>query len=319
MEHWDLIAKELSGELSKEERAQLDAWINESDTNKDEYLAAVSAWDMTGNGSTIEPDVALAWNKVQNIIDTPVVSLHKKKRKLNIGLIAAVFIGIAAIGTVLNFLLNNEEVTILTAQTDVEFHKLPDGSEIWLNKGSELSFTKSYNKENRMLELTGEAFFDVKSNPSKPFIIKTKRSETKVLGTSFSVRSMPNQTEDKLVVKSGKVSFSNGEEKEVFRAGEKGTLTTLGIIKMPVGANDFAWQKGVFTYDNTSLRTITEDLKVNYGIEVELNNKALSNCKFTGDLTTKNLDQNIEVLSLTNGLTVTRKNGGYVLSGEGCE
>jgi transmembrane sensor len=318
MKHWDLIAKNLAGEISEEEKGELENWINESAENKKTYQESESAWKLTANKATYTPNTDKAWNKINKKINTPVMELNTPKRKLKLGLIAAIFIGVVAVGSILNYSLK-ENYTIYTASNQVGHFTLLDGSEIWLNKNSEIKLKENFNTKNREVILNGEAFFEVKRDDQKPFVISTKLSKTTVLGTSFSVKGFDASPLNILNVKTGKVAFTNGTEKEIFIAGERGELNNKEIIKGSVGINDFAWQKGIFSFNNVSLKKIASELNQNYAVAIQFENTGLENCLFTGDLTTRNLEQNLEALAITNNLSYAKKNDVIVFSGEGCD
>lgn len=321
MEHWDLIAKDLSGEISEKEKLQLNQWVEESEENKKEYHAAKDAWDMTSFEAVYAPNVEVAWKNVKSKTKTQVSSIKEpQKKKLNSFLIASVFVGVIGIGTILNFWLNQEDKVLLTTTDAVEQFELPDGTSVWLNKNSELSYTENYNDKERNVQLNGEAYFDVTKNADKPFIVSSKISTVKVLGTAFSLKAFDNQKIADLAVNEGKVSFSDGNQEVIFVKGEKGVLSdTKGIEKFSINPNEFAWKKGVLVYENSPLEDVFFDLGSHYGIVINTSsNKEVLNCRFTGELSTKNIDQAIEILSLTTGLEINRSGEELSVSGDGC-
>ena len=96
----------------------------------------------------------------------------------------------------------------LLASEDIKSFDLPDNSGILLDQGSSLTYAGDYNNVDRQVELVGRAFFDVEENPDVPFIIRTKNTQIKVLGTSFNVDSRPESDDVEVSVVSGKVLFS---------------------------------------------------------------------------------------------------------------
>lgn len=319
MEHWDLIAKDLAGEISQEEKAQLNQWIAQSEDNQKEYKAAKEAWDMATPEATYSPNVEKAWEKVSEKTQTKIVSIKQPRKKLSLGLIAAVFVGIIGIGTILNYWLNKEDITLYATTNQVEDFTLPDGTKVWLNKNSQLSFTETFNQKERNVKLNGQGYFEVTSNKDKPFIITSKISKVEVLGTAFSIKAFDEDKTALLSVSEGKVAFSSDKDKQVFVAGEKGILyENKEISKYKIDPNDFAWQKGILTYQNVSLKQVFFDLEENYEIAIATSNSNILQCTFTGDLSTKNLDQNIEVLSLTIGLDFSKDGNQLTVSGKGC-
>lgn len=118
--------------------------------------------------------------------------------------------------------------------------RLPDGSRVWLNAGSKLTFTKNFGDSIREVSLTGEAFFDVVKNPKKPFVIHTSTIDVKVLGTQFNVKSYPTDktTETSLLRGSVEVVVKNRpNEKYVLKPHEKLVVLNHEVTAPPVGAS----------------------------------------------------------------------------------
>lgn len=318
MNHWDLIAKEFSGELSDEERTQLTKWIAQSEENKKEYEASKQAWSLVDKEGIYQPNVDVAWKKVIAKTDTSKDVISKPKGKSY--WIAAVFIGIVVLGTVLNYWLNSPSITTLTASNEVKEYSLPDGSHIWLNKNSELSYTEDFNKKNREVKLNGEAYFEVAKNAEKPFLIESKRSKVKVLGTSFSVKAYDSLQQVVLVVEEGKVSFSSNQDEKIFEAGEKGIMYENLVIGKytTINPNNLAWKRGFFEYENAQLKDVFFDLEEHFKVSFSVKDITILQCKFTGQLSAQNLDELVEVLSLTNSLEIKKNDSELSIAGKGC-
>ena len=123
--------------------------------------------------------------------------------------VAAVMI--LAIGTTLIINLQKDGFTIKGRSIEPVAALLPDGSEVYLTKGSRLKYSENFNKELREVSIKGEAFFTVISNPDKPFIVHTGEAKIKVTGTSFNVSAPVNNQDVEVVVRTGKVLFYNSE------------------------------------------------------------------------------------------------------------
>jgi ferric-dicitrate binding protein FerR (iron transport regulator) len=137
--------------------------------------------------------------------------------------------------------------------------KLPDGSRVWLNAGSKLTFSKEFGESTREVTLTGEAFFDVVKNPEKPFVIHTSTIDVKVLGTQFNVKSYPTDktTETSLIKGSVEVVVRNHpNEKYVLKPNEK--LVVPNQELKIVGTNDITGPGRILTKDNIpAIRNLT--------------------------------------------------------------
>ena len=164
---------------------------------------------------------------------------------------------------------------------------LSDGTIVWLNGNSQLTYPGTFAAGERTVHLTGEAFFDVTKSPDKPFIITTEKAKVTVLGTSFNVRAITAEPNTEVVVKSGRVRFENtaGNQRVELTKNEKGVYdaTANKIAEYTeVDLNEIAWQSGRLLFDNTPLKEVVEDLSRQFEVTINLKNTSLGNCGFTG-------------------------------------
>lgn len=148
---------------------------------------------------------------------------------------------------------------------------LPDGTKVWLNSNSKLVFPSQFCDSVRIVELIGEAFFDVAKDEKKPFIVKTKMLETKVLGTKFMVNSYANSNCEVALVE-GKVNVLTATLKQnlILKPG-KGVSYDLqkneyNVIDIDI-ENILSRRNGFFLFDNITLESITEIMKNWYGVD----------------------------------------------------
>jgi transmembrane sensor len=118
---------------------------------------------------------------------------------------------------------------------------LSDGSRVWLNAASSITFPSSFNNKNREISISGEAFFEIAKNPSKPFIVKTDREIIKVLGTSFNINNYPDEPITKTSLIEG--SLKVGEQVLI-----PGQASTNGKIEKTNIDQDIAWKNGKFNF-----------------------------------------------------------------------
>ena len=130
----------------------------------------------------------------------------RKPRRLWLRVAAAVAILVSSV-FVLRTVLVEEEVqwTSVRADTEIRQIALSDGSQVWLNVGSQLSYPENFAGNHRPVRLTGEAFFEVSKDPKRPFEIETSQTKTTVLGTAFNVRALPGEAQTEVAVREGKV------------------------------------------------------------------------------------------------------------------
>ncbi len=161
------------------------------------------------------------------------------------------------------------------------FITLADGTKVWLNSGSKLTFPSLFNKKSREVALVGEAFFEVTKDQDKPFFVKMDTFKIKVYGTKFDVEAYDQDHERRIVLVEGKVSMSfNGDKgtKEVFLApSQKATLTKgcsiFEITNVENIENYIAWMDGYLTFSNEKVADVLRRVSryYNASIEVEAN------------------------------------------------
>lgn len=145
---------------------------------------------------------------------------------------------------------------------------LPDGTKVWLNSASSLSFPTSFNGNARKVTLSGEAYFEVAKNKTSPFSISVKGTEIKVLGTHFNVEAY-NTVNTTLV--EGSVQLKNKEQSVILKPGESGLIQADGMFKVEQADLEavLAWKNGYFIFHNKDLKSIMEQVERWYDVDVE--------------------------------------------------
>ncbi len=168
---------------------------------------------------------------------------------------------------------------------------LPDGSIVHLNSGSTLSFPDKFSSV-RKVELLGEAFFDVRKMPDKPFVILTKTMQTKVLGTSFNL--LERDGNRVLTVLTGKVAYQNiksGNTINVLPGEQVELAKDNSFIKRRVYAQKFAaWKDGKLLFENQQMGEVASTLSAWYGTKVVITDQALAKKRFTGQFDNPSLN-----------------------------
>ena len=147
---------------------------------------------------------------------------------------------------------------------------LPDGTEVWLNAESRITFPNEFSSRQREIEIDGEAFFDVRKDADRPFIVHTKYFTTKVLGTSFDVKAYREETAHVVLV-SGKVEVTAGEGgSKTIMPGEMVSIGDGGQLqKESVDTYSYIqWKEGFFYFDRTPLGDIMRELGRWYNINI---------------------------------------------------
>ncbi len=212
-----------------------------------------------------------------------------RSRKMAISRVAAVFSGVLLVAGAL-FWRGGDSAAVEYAELSNPggvpvLHELSDGSQVWLAAGSTLKYPADFHDKGRSVELSGEAFFDVARDESRPFTIRTGAMETRVLGTSFKITAFEGH-EHEVSVATGKVSVSRkGKELALLTRGASvrhnpATGETNRIVIDPAGLE--SWKSGTMTFDELSIGLIARQLEARYGIEVEFADPAVAWRKVSG-------------------------------------
>lgn len=180
---------------------------------------------------------------------------------------------------------------------------LADGTKVYLNTVSSIKYPTQFNGNQRVVELSGEAYFEVAKNKSKPFIVQSGNQSIEVLGTHFNVHAYPNESVIKTTLLEGSVAISYKNKKAILRPGQQSNVSDhsnqIAIREMDTQAA-IAWKNGRFKFDNADLKTVMKQLERWYGIEVEYRGD-VSDARFNGGtFMNKNLSEVLKVLELSN-------------------
>ena len=165
---------------------------------------------------------------------------------------------------------------------------LPDGTHVWINSDSELSFPTQFDSTRREVFLTGEAYFSVTKDKEKPFIVKVNEDiEIKVLGTQFNVQAYQDENTIETTLCEGSVNVSDGKQKVTLTPSLQAVYSksTKNLITRKVDTRLYSsWKDGLFVFENKTLEEIMTTLSRWYNIHVFYANQAVKTYHFTGDL-----------------------------------
>ncbi|QEC78492.1 FecR family protein [Mucilaginibacter ginsenosidivorax] len=177
---------------------------------------------------------------------------------------------------------------------------LPDGSIVWLNAASSLKFPTAFTGNQRHVELTGEAYFEVAKNPSKPFAVNVGALNVKVLGTHFNINAYTDEDNIKTTLLEGLVQLTSGNSHSLLKPDEQGIVKGDNIQVVEVDAQRaVAWKNGFFDFNRATIRDIMKQLSRWYNIEVVYKGK-VSDDEFMGRIERSvKLSQVLHVLELS--------------------
>ncbi len=189
---------------------------------------------------------------------------------------------------------------------------LPDGTEVWLNSGTQLDFPSKFTENRREIRVNGEIFIDVAHNPKIPFIVRTQDMDIYVQGTSFNVSAYHDDSRKTVVLVKGKVKIETADKRTTgLLPNEKLEITDSDIIKESVNVSEYiSWTRGILEFNETSVSEILKKIGRYYNVqfesipEIKLNDKTCSGKLFLSN----SLDSVMTSVSVLSSTVYQREN-----------
>ncbi|GAB4196927.1 MAG: FecR domain-containing protein [Thermoflexibacter sp.] len=319
----DLIAKFLAGEADNTESEAVNDWILESENNENYFFEAQKAWEKASRNKTFRKvNTDSAWQKFQ--MQAPkVVALKPKRTAVPFMRIAAAVVILLGVSTIWYLVTkqNVEQVAFVTKEK-TDSLLLADGTQIFVNRESKITYPKKFSEKTRRVKLEGEAFFQVQSDKEKPFIVETQSVEIQVIGTAFNVKSAFALQRTEVVVQEGKVLVRSGKDSVYLNAGEQVTVEKDRIQRKESiqDKNFLAYKTRLLVFEKASLSEVIAKINALYATEIILKNKALENCPITVIFNDASIEEIIDIITQTHqGLRVSKEGERFIFEGEQCE
>lgn len=325
-----LIAKALAGEATEEEARELANWRAAAAGNERLYRQLEKLWLSAPAQRVPAPDVESEWQQLASRLglqqEASVLALPRKSRRvvsassgawLRYAALAASLVLIFSLALYFTWSRTGSN-TVFTAAGEQTQVGLPDGSRVQLNYASRLIYPRSFGEE-RVVELDGEAFFDVQP-AAQPFIVRTANARIRVLGTSFNIWAREQET--RVIVKSGRVALqpaSAGSTAVTLVAGEMASCRAEAELS-PVQTVDAerltGWLEGRIVLQETPLRESIAELRRAYGVQIRLQPASLGDMTLSGSFEKKPLGELLDAICLALGLRYRVDGEGYVIYAE---
>jgi ferric-dicitrate binding protein FerR (iron transport regulator) len=277
--------------------------------------------------SNKEINVDKAWNNVYSRLTED--GLKTNEGTAGIRLMRSTFLRIAAVALVLLSLgtafiyMNNsgylsKRITVAAGDDQKNLQiNLPDGSKISLNRNSEFSYRANFGKHKRDVKLTGEAFFEISADASKPFIIDAGNARVKVVGTSFNVITKNNESAIEVYVKTGKVVLSDKSGSQSLEL-DPGFVGKMDSKKSEKSLNDNpnydSWHSGMLVYKGQKLEVVFKDLKRVYNMDIVVDDPAILESPWTSPIDFQPQDRIILMICTSFNLSYTKDGNVYHLT-----
>ncbi|WP_197076944.1 FecR family protein [Hymenobacter terrenus] len=333
--NWELLAKYLAGECTAAELQQVTEWVRADRRNHQLLQQMTQAWELSPRDhAQAQPNSQALWQRLQVSMrhKQPFVAVHttSQTRRLwpqqTLLRIAASVLLVLGIG--LGAYYWPKEPTLITQLTQTQQQKtltLPDGTKVWLNEGSKLSYPPAFAAARREVTLEGEAYFEVVHlRQHQPFVVKARGAETTVLGTSFDVTTdAPAGVTVSVVTGRVQLAQANAADRHVLLTkgwtGVYNPATQQVQRDSTTDLNFLAWKTGVLTFRKTPVRDVMAALTTYYHRPIVLQDSTLGTCRFTGTFVRQPLDSVLQTVSLTFDAQVRRQANSITLQGGTCQ
>lgn len=313
----ELIANYLTEGLDKNALDELKTWIAASAENQQYFIRQWEIWfSAVSREAASVYDKDKAFENFRNRVESQKEIQSTSRRGFSLSALwryAAVVAIIIAVGCISYW---QGEVNVKDTFADISVEAplgsktklyLPDGTLVWLNAGSRMTYSQGFGVDNRKVELEGEGYFEVKRNEKIPFFVKTKDLQLQVLGTKFNFRDYPEDHEVVVSLLEGKVGLNNllREEKEaVLSPDERAVLNKangLLTVESVTASNASQWADGYLFFDEELLPDIAKELERSYNVKIHIANDSLKTFRFYGNFVRReqNIQEVLEALAST--------------------
>lgn len=323
----DLIGKYLAGEAGAEEIAFVESWAKADERNQHylDQLKTIFQKAATVKGyQTFDTDAA--WNKLKHSMKQPgqgnVVPLRSRSSMTVYWRVAASALILIGVGWFAYTFLTPSTTQPVEVATDrsTASDTLPDGSDVFLNRETKLTYAYDKKKKTHTVKLKGEAYFNIHHEDDKTFLVQIADVYIRDIGTAFNVKAYPDSEIVEVVVEEGEVMFFTDKDSGVYlRANGKGVYnkrTKKFTIDQPED-NVLSYKTKFFSFSDTDLATVATALNGVYDRKIVLGEN-VKNCRLTVSFNNENLDAIVDVIKETLGLTAREAGGQIILEGSGC-
>jgi len=334
-----LITDYLNGVISEEELIELNSWISKNNENALWFNTLKTAWIASGKtSSNFSAHQEDALSRVKQRFIRNEAKIFKSFRNFSgiaaSWLIIFILTGALSIYFTSKFLSGEKEDTCISVSAPLgakSYVDLPDGTSVWLNAGSKITFNNAdYGISSREVQLTGEAYFSVKTNKKVPFLVRTSDLLVKAVGTKFNVKAYPEEKTITAILEEGKIEVTplngssstekvmlvpnemvtyNIEDKKYQEAGKekekpisppsaktKSTLKVIPHIKSKVITS---WKDEDWIIDAQCLDELVPLLERRYNMEIKFSSDKIKKFKFTGKIRKETIEQIINALEMS--------------------
>lgn len=297
----DIIIRSIRKTATEAELNTLNQWLKEDRKNVEYYYQLEEIW--SSHTELSKETIYRGWEKISTEITKRSLSIVPQKRRSFVWLhyAAAVFAGIIIASAIWMNLSVGEKITeqnilvqnVVYNRTGVQPLLLPDQSEVWINEYTKITYPEEFNGQRRIVALDGKAYFDIRKNTEKPFVVQIGEVEVEVTGTEFFVESFSKEESlVTLITGSVNLNYKNIEGECISKALVPGQQANInrqnGDIRVTAVDTDYyvAWKDGTYRFTDESLEKIAGLLAKHFDVDFQIS-ASLKNKRFTGRVTSE--------------------------------
>jgi ferric-dicitrate binding protein FerR (iron transport regulator) len=292
-----LIGKSVSGNATSDEIKELEQWKSTAEENRRQFEKSKKAWkkgDKYISETTLQQDKSKLETEYNRYLSYKVRKMSRQSLIYKIAAVLAFPIALAIGGYLFGesekpVLLPEQFCEISSPKGHVSKATLPDGTEVWINTNSSIVYDASaFNRNQREIQLKGEAYFEVTSSVEKPFTVVTPHANVKVTGTSFNVNAYPASLLFETVLAEGKIELQLKSGTTEFLHVEPNQRVIFNSINkkfdvQQVKAEMFtAWRNGEIIFKDATLADLVKELERIYDIQFHMQPADLGELRFRG-------------------------------------
>ena len=311
----EILSKYFSGELNRSEESELFRQMENDETLRDEYIRLQNIYALTQllKHPLQEADGVKGFNSFTHRLKV------RKRQKIFVSLLQYAAISLLLIAS--TFFLTRALILQSNATAEMNTLYVPagqraqltlhDGTQVWLNAQSTLTYPARFSRNRREVSVVGEAYFDVVENREKPFIVTTQQLTMEVLGTKFNVFSYPDAgyTQTALVEGSLKVSETGKKSQPVLLSPNQQVTYSDNKIRLEKLSNPeyLLWRDGIYAFENERLIDIIEKLELYYDITIKVEDPEIFNVRYTGKFRQRDgIDEILHILQKIQSFSIER-------------
>ncbi len=316
LDYKNLTIRFLDDNLTGDEITILSNWINESYENRKLFDQYNELWQLSNiafNDGHFNTDAG--WNSLQKEITKNSTSLNNKFSLVKtyqlliwqIASVAAIVVAVLFIGLFYQNNIkshNNQIVTIQSPRGEKSKVLLSDGTVVWLNSESQLTWANDFDGNKRVVTLAGEGYFDVSKDLNRPFIVKTQNADIKVFGTKFNVCAYPDEPFTEATLEEGKIGINiKGRSQPVsVTPGQRMVFDKISneITLNQVNTDLYtSWKNNKLRFDNALFEDVVKKLERWYDVRIILDKNLKYSERYTMTIKTESLREVLNRLKIT--------------------